>query len=194
VTSFLTPSPELPAFSPLHEPLAAVGAEFELRDGWMVAARIGPDDPGTVGWADASQLAKFERHGAHGHALGRAHRRDDAWWCPLTRDRLLVLGGGEGLDVTTQYAALTVFGPAARETIARFCALDLRAAQAPPGAFRPGSIARTPGAVHVEGRDRFLLLFGAAVAGYLWDVVADAGAHLGGRPVGVDAVREPAHA
>jgi hypothetical protein len=39
----------------------------------------------------------------------------------------------------------------------------------------------------VLAADRFLLLFGAAVGGYVWTVVADAGAHLGGRPVGEDA-------
>ena len=42
----------------------------------------------------------------------------------------------------------------------------------------------------------FLMLFGAAVASYMWTVVSDAGAHLGGGPVGADAVRleEPAYA
>ena len=71
--------------------------------------------------------------------------------------------------------------------IARFCALDLRPQVAPPGSFRPGSIARQPGMIIVEGEQRFLLLFGWAVGEYVWTVVEDAARSLGGGPVGVDA-------
>ncbi len=40
-----------------------------------------------------------------------------------------------------------------------------------------------------EGEERFLLLFGWALGEYVWEtVVADAGAHLGGSPVGADAL------
>ena len=42
-----------------------------------------------------------------------------------------------------------------------------------------------------EAADQFLVLTGAAVAQYLWEVVADAGTRLGGRPVGADAVPAP---
>jgi hypothetical protein len=35
--------------------------------------------------------------------------------------------------------------------------------------------------------DRYLALVGAALGEYLWTVVADAGALLGARPLGVDA-------
>ena len=55
----------------------------------------------------------------------------------------------------------------------------------------PGSVARTPGLVVRESADQFLVLTGAAVALYLWEVVTDAGTRLGGRPVGVDAVSAP---
>ncbi len=43
-----------------------------------------------------------------------------------------------------------------------------------------------------EASDRYLLLFGAAYAGYMWGVVADAVEQLGGRPAGVDALAEAA--
>ena len=106
-------------------------------------------------------------------------------------------GGVDVVDVTSSFAALTLVGPLARETIARFCALDLRPAVAPVGALRPGSIARQPGIVIREAPERYLLLFGWATGEYMWSVVADAGAHLGGRPAGVDALAalpEPAAA
>jgi len=99
------------------------------------------------------------------------------------------------LTVEAVLAALTSFtlvGPLAREVFARFSAIDLRPHVTPVLGFRPGSVARTPGMVVREGEDRFLLLFGWAVGAYVWETVADAGAHLGGSPVGVDALDEVA--
>jgi sarcosine oxidase subunit gamma len=87
------------------------------------------------------------------------------------------------VDVTTQFCALRIEGPLALPLMARFCALDLRPAVAPPTALRPGSVARTPGLVIVEGPDQLLVLAGAAFAEYLWTVVSDAAGRLGGRPV-----------
>jgi heterotetrameric sarcosine oxidase gamma subunit len=152
--------------------------------------------------------------GAAGLDLGRATRSAGAWWCPYTRERAIVLcepgetaelrqtlesaAGAAArhatvLDVTTVFGALTIAGPLARETFARFTALDLRPAVLPLHGFRPGSVARTPGAVLREDDDRFLMLFGAALGQYVWTVVADAAESLGGGPVGVDALaKEPA--
>jgi heterotetrameric sarcosine oxidase gamma subunit len=108
----------------------------------------------------------------------------------------MVIGGGpapdDALDVTCNYAALTIIGPQARETIARFCALDLRPQTSPPHSFRPASIARQPGMLLVQDEDRFLLLFGWAIAEYMWTVVADAANPLGGSPIGIDALRNHA--
>jgi hypothetical protein len=60
----------------------------------------------------------------------------------------------------------------------------------PVNALRPGSIGRQPGIVIREDEERYLFLFGWATGEYMWSVVADAGAHLGVGPVGVDALRE----
>jgi heterotetrameric sarcosine oxidase gamma subunit len=142
--------------------------------------------------------------------LGEAVRAGEAWWCRLTTTRALVVSdaaatdalraqlteasdGAERVsmcDLTTNFAAITLVGPQAREVLARFCALDLRPAVTPVRALRPGSVGRQPGILVCEAEDRYLFLFGWATAQYMWSVVADAAEHLGGRPIGVDALSE----
>jgi glycine cleavage system aminomethyltransferase T len=196
-----------PAESPMSGATERAGARFEVRSGWRVPVRfVAPEVEAAavreaVGWADASHLRKTEVQGppeAIGSFAEAALEVDRSLWCALTPACALVLEGPgvevepplRALDVTAQFAAVRVAGPAARETIARFCALDLRASVTPVGAFRPGSVARTPGFVLCEGPGRYLHLVGAARGEYLWSVVADAGTARGGRPVGVDAVLE----
>jgi glycine cleavage system aminomethyltransferase T len=166
--------------------------------------------------AGADELAQITGAGGAGILeLGRATRSAGAWWCPFTRERAIALcepgatpalletleesaagcpGPTTVLDVTTVFAALTITGPLARETFARFTAIDLRPGALPLKGFRPGSVARTPGAILREGQDHFLMLFGAALGQYMWTVVADAAESLGGGPIGLDAldpVEEP---
>jgi heterotetrameric sarcosine oxidase gamma subunit len=151
--------------------------------------------------------------------LGTASLANGTWWCPVTPSRVLVLAessvagelrgtiddavaraGGAAdptitvLELTSALAGLTLAGPGANELLARFCAIDVRAAAMPVAAFRPGSVARTPGYVLREREDRLLLLVGWALGEYLWDVVADAAEHLGGGPVGADALEGGEHA
>jgi glycine cleavage system aminomethyltransferase T len=191
----------------------AAGARFEIRDGWRIAAAYAsPDEEAdacarTAGWADVSHLGKLELQGdaiaeLAGLELGRATRREGAWWCPLTPNRALVIcdpGQLPGarqrvpesatvVEVTTVFAALTLVGPLSREVFARFCAVDLRPQVTPVTGLRPGSIARQPGIILREADERFLFLFGWALGQYMWTVVDDAARHLGGRPVGVDAL------
>jgi heterotetrameric sarcosine oxidase gamma subunit len=181
----------------------------------------------TVGFADRSHLTKLEIHGPSEALakiaaeagdgatleLGRAVRSAGVWWCPVTPSRLLVLAEPSipiraavadaadpavtVVDMTCGLAAMALAGPACRELLARFCAIDVRPAVTPLGDFRPGSVARTPGYVLCEREDQLLVLVGWALGEYLWDVVADAAEHLGGGPVGTDALTErlePAHA
>ena len=123
---FLAPSPGAVARSPMEGQAQAAGARFEVRDGWSVAVSYPTD--GSLTWVDLSHLRKVEVHGRHDLVLGQASRANGGWWCPVTRDRTLVIGDGdaEGLDVTCSFAALSVAGPGVREVFARFCALDLR--------------------------------------------------------------------
>jgi heterotetrameric sarcosine oxidase gamma subunit len=207
------------ARSPMERAARRAGARFAVRDGWNVAVAYDGDGAAT-GWTDVSHLGKLELQAgaealaeivarcAAGAVLepGTAARTGDAWWCPLTRTRALVIcpaaetaglrarleqaaagASGHVADVTTGFAALAVSGPAARELLARVSALDLRPRQMPVGAFRPGSLARTPGMVLRVAEDRYLALVGAALGEYLWTVVAEAGAPLGARPLGLDA-------
>jgi heterotetrameric sarcosine oxidase gamma subunit len=175
--------------------------------GWADVSHLGkleiqasPQDMGAIVAAGA-EGAQLE--------LGTATRAAGAWWLPLTGARTLVVcapgllgalrerlidaaGSTSGtvsiVDVTTVFAAMTLVGPLAREVFARFCAADLRPAVTPVRALRPGSIARQPGILIREDEDRFLFLFGWAVGEYMWTVVQDAGAHLGGAPIGLDAL------
>jgi glycine cleavage system aminomethyltransferase T len=209
VTALSFLQPDAAGAPPARSPIAdASGARTELRDGWEVATSFGDPEAErravaeTVGVADLSHLAKLELQGPLSHELGVGVVRGGAWHLPVTPTRALVVGepaevlqlrdapppGVHALDVTTTFAALALAGPLARETFARFCALDLREAVLPLGGFRPGSVARTPGFVLRESTDRFLVLFGAAYGEYLWEVVLDAANHLGGRAVGVDVV------
>jgi hypothetical protein len=157
-----------------------VAVSYEGESAWLA----------TVGFADASHVRKYEVQGELPPLeFGRATVDDQSTWLPMTPTRALVVGGEAppgALDLTTGFAALRVAGPLARETFARFTAIDLRPQMTKPGDWRPGSVARTGGGILCEAEDRYLMLFGAALGQYVWTIVADAAGRLGGGPVGDD--------
>jgi heterotetrameric sarcosine oxidase gamma subunit len=201
--AFLTPSTDAVARTPMHRLAAKAGARFETRDGWEIPAAYegagSADYSQTVAFADRSYLTKLELHGPHEVQLelGTASLIDGNWWCPVTPSRALVLGGPTAraaasaaagpvateVDLTCGLAALALTGPGANELLARFCAIDVRPKVTPVAGFRPGSVARTPGYLLRTADDELLVMVGWALGAYLWEVVADAAAHLGGGPV-----------
>ena len=167
---------------------------------WKMEIQAGPADLAAIVSA-ATGGASLE--------LGRATRAEGAWWCPYSPTRAVVLcracdtaalrdlltasaadanGLTSVIDITAAQGAMTILGPLAREVFARFTAIDLRPQVTPVHGWRPGSVARTGGAILCEAPDRYLMLFGAAFGQYIWTTVADAAEHLGGGPVGVDAL------
>lgn len=223
---FLSPAATAVARSPMEREALAAGARLEQRDGWNVA--VGFDGAqaerercrSAAGFADRSALGKLEVQagdlagivaglGGEPLELGRATLAAGAWWCPTSRERVLVLcepgdtaelrerlgdaaagaaGPASVVDLTSALGALTIAGPLAPEVFARFTAIDVRPQSTPVHGFRPGSVARTPGAILREDEQSWLMLFGAALGSYVWTVVADAAAGLGGGPVGIDAL------
>jgi len=142
-------------------------------------------------------------------AAGQAAQADGTWWCPISADRVLAVTPPEStgalrdaleaaadqrpgfvsvLELTTTLSSNAVVGPQARETFARATALDLRPHRFAEGAFAPVSVARVPGMVLRERGDRFLHMFGAGYASYVWTVFTDAAEQLGGRAVGTEAL------
>jgi heterotetrameric sarcosine oxidase gamma subunit len=158
--------------------------------------------------APAAQLQAIAEECGAGLELGQAVRSGEAWWCRLTAGRGLIMCEPSALpalrktvskaaasakrasvaDVSTTFAAMIVAGPLAREVFARFSALDLRPDRTPVGALRPGSIGRQPGLLIREAEERYLFTFGWATGEYVWSIVADAAQHLGGGPIGADAL------
>jgi heterotetrameric sarcosine oxidase gamma subunit len=178
-------------------------------------SRVGFADVSQLGkielQAGANDLAAMVAAASGGASLelGHATRAAGAWWCPYSPTRAVVLcspadtvalrdrltatvadanGIASVIDITTSQGAMTILGPLAREVFARFTAIDLRPQVTPVHGWRPGSVARTGGAILCEAPDRYLMLFGAALGQYVWTLVADAAGHLGGGPVGVDAL------
>jgi glycine cleavage system aminomethyltransferase T len=162
-------------------------------------------DPGDVA-AIVGELAGGVRLGP-----GQAALSEGTWWCPISADRVLAVtqpessAAGRGargaaagsrprfvsvLELTTALCSNAVVGPLAREAFARATALDLRPERFAEAAFAPVSVARIPGMILRERGNRFLHLFGAGYAAYVWTVFADAAGELGGRAVGTEALED----
>ncbi len=139
--------------------------------------------------------------------LGRAAEGPETWWCPFSARRLLAVcepsrapavrdaladpASGRAVtmtDLTCALAGIALVGPRARDVLARLTAIDVRPDITPEASFRAGSVARVPAMVLREHGDRYVLMFGAAYARYMWAQVTDAAEPLGGVTAGADAL------
>jgi sarcosine oxidase subunit gamma len=147
---------------------------FRQPDGGLVAV-LGPNEALLLGplTGSAARLGLLEREGAFAHGT-RCHpvpRAESHGWFKLT-------------------------GEHAAAMLAKLCSIDLR-----PGRFADlqvaqTSLARTSAILirHDLGPTlAYDLLADSASAGWLWDVLLDAMAEFGGRPVGLTALRSLAH-
>lgn len=189
------------ARSAIHHRLAAAGAEFEGRRGWLVPVRC-PGD-GEIGdgklsdgvWlSDLSHLAVLEVRGGDEPEAGEervVHRIAPGRWLVLCRreDRLAALedvrrGAELALDVSGAWTALGVAGPSAPELLRRLTP----AAELPAGT----AVADVPGRAFVR-HDVTWLLVSSEYGQHLWDVATDEGAELGTRAMGIDALARASH-
>jgi heterotetrameric sarcosine oxidase gamma subunit len=163
------------ARSPMERDARAVGARFEVRDGWNVAVGYTSVEQErevarrVAGWADVSHLGKIELHaGADDLAaivaqasdgaalgLGRAVRAAEAWWLALTGDRALVVcepGAVAALRERLQEAAAGASGLVSIvDATTKFAALTILGPQAREVFARFTALDLRPGVTPVHG-------------------------------------------
>lgn len=161
------------------------GATFEEREGWLVPVSVPgeADRLAHVGVADLSHLAKVEVRPAPDAIAG------DAVLYRISPRRALVLGApaavdaaglsGTTIDVSGALGILAIVGPEAETVIRRLTHLHTF----PKG----GEVAHVQAHV-LPAPSGFWLVFAQELGHYLYEVVVDRAAVLGGGPVGVDAL------
>jgi glycine cleavage system aminomethyltransferase T len=172
-----------------------LGATFEERGGWLVAASIpGEEEHDAVGIADVSAMTKIEVRPA-GDPLADSDARlkpglDTVVRYAISPKRGLVLcapslgdtvraqlGERFTLDVTGQWSVIAIGGPEAATVLGRMTHIH----HFPSG----GEIAHVQG--HVLQRDGgYWVLVPQEYGHYVWEVAVDRARALGGGPVGVD--------
>jgi sarcosine oxidase gamma subunit len=142
------------ARSPMARRLSDAGAEFEERDGWLVAVRV----PGE------------ERHALKIRDVTHAARASNS---------LLLAGAvGEPRETDAGFAALEIEGPGATTVLRRLTELPL------DDLPTVGALAHVRAWIVGAGNEHYRLVFEQEYAHYLWEVVVDAAEPLGGGPAG----------
>jgi glycine cleavage system aminomethyltransferase T len=207
----------------LEETLGSAGAAFVVRGSRRVAAHFG-SVPGEmavcrhgVGLSDRSDAGKLELRGSPaavsqllerviGQRLlpGWAVEAFGAWWCPVTRHRVLVVGdpravadlevvlgaaagvpGASTIDLSEDYAAINVIGPRAQTLVHEAGLLD---GVLPVGGFAPRASTLRPSLLVREDVDRYLLLVPDAHGRAAWRHLMAAGRVHGATCVGREAL------
>lgn len=169
------------------------GANFEERDGWLVATSF-PDEAerlASVGLVDLSQLGKIEVRGTD----EAEQSKDVLAWYRIRPDRSLVLTAYRDvfltrstlarrfplvLDQTAALGILALVGPQASRVLGRLTHLHELPAS--------GMVSHVPAHLLDRGKDGTWIVFPQEYGHYLYEVALDAAEPLGGGPAGADAI------
>ena len=170
------------AKSPMQRRLADAGAEFEERDGRIVATFV----------SGQAELGIRIRDVTHAYRVAQAEGRlefgDGVYGVSPptgTGHTLAAYEYGSGaagnvpagaVDVSAAWAALEIEGAGADRVLRRLTELDL------DDLPLIGQLAHVRALVARPGDDRFLIVFPQEYGHYLWEVVVDAAEPLGGGP------------
>ena len=173
--------------SPMHRRLQEAGAEFEERNGWLVAVRVPGEEHRALGIRDVT----------HAYAV---YEGEDGGWLDVPEGHVHQVPSGhtfiavpsargaaipeDFLDMTAAYAALEIAGAGAETVMCRLTALDLTDLPA------VGPVAHVRAFVFRAGAESFLVFFPQEYGHYLWEVAVDAAEPLSGGPRGFAASRE----
>jgi len=162
--------------SAMQRRLAEHGAEFEERDGWLVATRIPGEESHALGIRDVTHLYAVHEgegkpkavDGALVHSVASRHT-----FAAVPAEKAGAAPKGF-LDMTAAYAALEIAGPGAEVVMRRVTAHDLQdLPNVAPVSHVRSFIFRT-------GVESFVLFFNQEYGHYLWEVAVDAAEPLGG--------------
>ena len=167
--------------SPMYRRLEEAGAEFAERDGWLVATSFPEHDDRRIAIRDVTHLYRVEEAEAHididlDGAFGVVP--------PTDRGRSVVARLREGApavtdavtDMSAAWAGLEIQGQGASRVMRRLTELDL--GDLP----KVGLLAHVRALIGRPEDERYLAFFAQEYGHYLWEVVVDAAAPLGGGP------------
>jgi sarcosine oxidase subunit alpha len=158
----------------------------DLRTG-RVRYRVMCDDAGII--LDDGTVARLDRDRfflTTGTTAFEAVEQWLAWWLAGSPRDV------QAVNVTSQYAAVNLAGPRAREVMGRLTALDVSSRAMPYLAAVRGEVAGVPALIlriGFVGELGYEIHVPADYGAHLWDAVMDAGREVGIRPFGVEAQR-----
>jgi glycine cleavage system aminomethyltransferase T len=171
--------------SAMERRLRDAGAQFELRDGWMVATSV-PGSHTTPGVKDVSNVGKFEVRGdlngfsGSGIELIPITPERGLAVCDYTRcadvHRQLLDHFDLVTDMTAAFSGLEIKGPGATTVMRRLTELDL------DNLPTAGAVSHIAATIVRDGDEAYRLYFAQEYAHYFWEVAVDAAEPLGGGP------------
>lgn len=168
--------------SPLHKRLTEAGAEFEERDGWLVATHVPGQERHRVAIRDVTASYRVEEgdgsieiefgDGEHGVRPSTGEGQT------LVASYRGSSGGARDdfTDMSAAWGAIEVDGPGATTVMRRLTELDLDELPV------VGALAHVRALVARPGDERYLIVIPQEYAHYLWAVVGDAAQPLRGGP------------